>query len=120
PLQQLIGLVGEMLTHAILTRDDRLVDMDTGCRLARTRTTNIGRALDAPAHRVVEDEDTIGAERRAHEGFDRGIVDALDFGLVVKALHRGGMTDQLKAFAVEREALRNCTAVKDRDLVRLG
>ena len=42
--------------------------MDAGGRLARTRATDIGRALDALAYGVVEQDDAIGlsvARRKA-------------------------------------------------------
>src|SRR5215475_10207961 len=101
-----------MLTHPVRPGADGLVDMDARRRLTRTRAADVGCALNALAHGVIEDDDAIGLQLCTHKGFDGGVVDAPDFSLVVKILHRGGMPDELKALTVERECLGVETPVK--------
>src|SRR3974390_450219 len=108
-----------MLAHAVCPRASGLIDMDTRRRLTRPRAADVTRTLDAPTHGVVEDEDAVGLQRRAHEGLCGGIVDAPDLVLVVKILHDGRMPHQLKTLAVQRKAFRDGAAVEDRHQVRL-
>ncbi|MGY2804477.1 hypothetical protein ACVIHF_001207 [Bradyrhizobium sp. USDA 4506] len=120
PLHQLLGLVGQVLEHPVAAGDGGLVDMDARRRLARTTAADIRRALDALAHGVIEDEDTIRLQRRLQEGFHGRVVDVADFVLVVIVPHTGRMLDQRKALAVERETVGNQTPVKDRNIVGFG
>ena len=92
-----------MLAHAVRARCDGLIDMDARGGLPGARATDVGRALDAPAHRVVEDDDAVRLQRRPDEGFHRGIVGPLDLGLVMEVSDRGRMPDQGKALAIQRE-----------------
>src|SRR6185437_3679983 len=103
-LEKFVGLVRQMLAHPVRPGDHFLVDMDACGRLARTGPSYVGCSLDPPAHVLVEDDYAVGTERGTHEGFHRGIVDALDLGLVVEILHGSRMLHQLKALAIEREA----------------
>ncbi|MET3280865.1 hypothetical protein ABIF43_006354 [Bradyrhizobium japonicum] len=119
PLQKLVGLVRQMLAHAVGAGDGGLVDMDTRRRLTRATIANIRGALDALAHGMVEDQDAIGLQRGTQERLDRGIVDRAYFLVVVKILHLGRMAHQRKAFAVERDIVRDQPRVEDRHLMRL-
>src|SRR4051812_50036251 len=68
---------------------------------------------------MVEDDDAIGFQRCAQEGLDGGIVDRPHLFVVAEVLHPGWMPHQRKAFAVEREILRDQSRIEDRDLMRL-
>ena len=94
--------------------------MDARRRLARTGAPDIGGAVDALAHGVVEDEDAVRLQRRLQEGFHGGIIDASHFLIVVEILDDGGMADQRKTFAVQREVAGDQARVEDRDIVRFG
>jgi hypothetical protein len=109
-----------MFANAVGARFVGLVDMNARGRLARAGAPDIGCALDALAHGMVEDENAIGFQRRLEEGFHGGIVDVAHFLLVVEILDDGGMADQRKAFAVQREVGGDQARVEDRDVVRLG
>ena len=109
-----------MFANAVGARFVGLVDMDARRRLARTGAPDIRGALDALAHGVVEDEDAVGLQRRLQEGFHGGIIDAPHFLIVVEILDDGGMADQRKAFAIQREIAGDQARVEDRDVVRFG
>ena len=109
-----------MFADAVGARHVGLVDMDPRGRLARTGAPDIGGALDALAHGMVEDDDAVGLQRRLQEGFHGGVVDAPHFLIVVEIPDDGGVADQRKAFAVQREVTGDQARVEDRNIVGFG
>src|SRR5207302_7551618 len=115
-----VGLIGKMFANTVGARFVGLIDMDAGGRLARTGAPDIGGALHALAHGVVEDDNAIGLQRRLQKSFHSGVVDASHFLVVVEILDDGGMADQRKTFAVQREVAGDQARIEDRDVVRFG
>src|SRR5690242_7953955 len=107
-----------MLTDTIGAGAIGLIDMHPGCRLARPGATDVSRAVHPLADRMVENDDAIGIERAADEGFRRWIVDVAYLLVVIEVTHAGRMPDQREALAIEREAVCDRTAVEHRHLVR--
>ena len=109
-----------MLADAVRARQIGLVDMDARGRLARTGAAQIGRAIDALANGMVEDDDAVRLQGRPQEGFGGGIVDAPHFLIVVEIPDDGRVPDQGKALAVERKAAGDQPGVEDRNMVGFG
>src|ERR1700722_11269129 len=109
-----------MLAHTVGAGCVGLIDVDPCRRLPGTASANIGRTFHPPAHRVIEDYDAVGAQRRLDEGFGRGIVDLPYLFVVVEVPNRRRMPDKRKTFAVERETVRDRAAVEHWQLMRFG
>jgi hypothetical protein len=59
--QEFLGLIWQEIADTLRTRTFGVVDMDTRHRLPRAAIADIGRALNALAHGVVEDKHPVGA-----------------------------------------------------------
>src|SRR5712664_1763215 len=79
----------------------------------------IGRALNALAYSMVEDEYAVGASRGLDQPLGFGIVDLLDLGFVVEVLHRAFLANEGKSLTVERYSLADRTEVMNRQAVQL-
>ena len=117
-LKELIRLVWQMLANAVWARRHGLIDVDSCCRLSRTPAAQIGRAFDALADGMVEDDDTIRLQRRPDEGFRCGVVDAPHFLIVIEVLDRGRVPKQRKPLTIQRETCSALASVEDGDLMR--
>jgi hypothetical protein len=101
-----------MLANAVRPRRGGLIDMDACCGLPRTRAADVGRAFDASADGMIEDEDAIRLQCRPDERFRRRVVDAPHLFIVIEILDRGRVTNQRKAFAVQRNIFGDQTRIE--------
>ncbi len=95
-----------------------MVDMHALHRLARRIAAILG-AVDAAAHRVVEDMDAIGPGCLLQYPLDFRVVDALHLLVVEEIAHRAPVINQGKAVGIERHLAGDRAGVVDRHLVRL-
>ncbi len=95
-----------------------MVDMHALHRLARRVAAILG-AVDAAAHRVVEDVDAIGAGHLLQDLLHFGVVDTLHLFVVEEVAHRAPVIHQGKAVGIERHLAGNRAGVVDRHLVCL-
>src|SRR5450631_3157366 len=91
---------------------------------ARNRLTQaaiaVGRALNALAYGVIEDEYPVSAGRGLDQPFRLRIIDASDFVFVVEVLYRTVLPNQGKPLAVKRYSLADRAKVVNGQAVRLG
>src|SRR4030088_2609353 len=80
----------------------------------------VGRALNALAYGMVEDEYPVGPGRGLDQPFRLRIVDASDLVFVVEVLDLTVLPDQGKPFSIKRNRLADRTNVVNGHAVRLG
>ena len=78
-----------------------MVDMDAGCRLARTAARVVAQARHPAALQMVEDEHAAGAGVFLEKRLGLRVVDPANLVVVPEILDRGAVLDQAEAFAVE-------------------
>src|ERR1700688_801542 len=109
-----------MLPNTVWTRRLGLIDMNPCCRLSRTGAAYVGRAFNALANGMVEDEDAIRLQCRPDEGLRCWIVDGPHFPIVMEVLNRGRVPNQGKPLAIQRDTAGDQTRIEDGNLVRFG
>src|SRR5258708_39604546 len=87
--------------------------------LPRTAIADIGRARNALAHGVIEDEDTVSTRRGLDQPLGLLVVNALDLVFVVKILYRAFLPNQGKPLAIERNRLADRPDIMNGQAVRL-
>ena len=118
--QQVVRFVAEEVAHALRAGPFGVIDMHAGRGLARRAGGAILRARHAAAQRVVEHEDLAGAGGFGDQALGLGVVDAAEFVLVVEVVHRAGVVQHRKTFAVERDVRRDRARALDRHAVRVA
>src|SRR5262249_44568366 len=71
------------------------------------------------AQRVVEHDDALGTGLRLYQGFHLRVIDALDLVRIEEVAHRGFLTPEAEAVALETEAAGVRPAVAEGDAVRV-
>src|SRR3979411_3494117 len=79
----------------------------------------VGRALNALAYGMVEDEYPVGPGRGLDQPFRLRIIDASDLVFVVEVLYRTVLPNQGKPFSIKRNRLADRANVVNRQAVRL-
>src|SRR5258708_11794363 len=93
--------------------------MHARARLPRTAIADVGRARNAFAYGVIEDEYTVSTRRGLDQPLRLLVVDALDLVFVVKILYRAFLPNQGKPLAIERNRLADRPGVMNGQAVRL-
>ena len=116
-LQQLFGLVGQDVAHALRAGPFRVVVVGAAHDLADFLL--LAERIVGGAQRVVEHDDALGAALRFDQRLHLGIVDALHFGFVEEVLHPGVVRHEPEAVDIEIELADMRAAVVHHDLLRV-
>src|SRR5260370_7250173 len=104
PLQELVGLIGEQVAHALWAGPFGIVVVNATYDLADL--ARLALLIIRRAQGVIEDDNARGAAFGFHQRFHLRIIDPADLVLVEEIRHFRVVTNKTEAVAIEHERLR--------------
>src|SRR5437762_2948571 len=118
PLQQVFGVFGEYIAHALGRGPLGVVIVHAADDLANL--FRFAQFVIGGAQRVIKNDDAFGAALGFDQRLHLRIVDPADFILVVEVGDIGVVAQEAKSMALQREFLRMGTAVMNGYAARIG
>src|SRR5260370_16103799 len=112
PLQELVGLIGEQVAHALWAGPFGIVVVNATYDLADL--ARLALLIIRRAQGVIEDDNARGAAFGFHQRFHLRIIDPADLVLVEEIRHFRVVTNKTEAVAIEHERLRIEPRIADR------